>query len=365
MTLPSYTIDADLSIARQELANARERLARATDPVIRAEIEAFIADTERRIESLSQQLAASQRASAGEEATSAENARSSGGLTQNPPTGPQTINAQGQVSNAPATTTPSNATPAQTNIGAAPGSTSPAPSALPAGTVNVGGATVGNQTSSAPLPATQVADRNVSSLTPPGAQTTDSLIYRAYEVTSFFSKGQFTQEIQGAQVFFDVPKNTLPDANRNAAATAGAATDANRPAADLGLSFPIKTPQISLGTYNNLPSVFDAITLNRDNTTLTPDEINRLGLAKVFPATSGGQPVAATTTQQSTSAGSVTVTLSNGSTLSVTNPTEVINLYNQGSIGFVEANSAITRLQSQQTAGQAAANIRSQLTVKE
>jgi len=362
-----YEIDQALTAARQAVINAQNRLARTTDPVVRAEIEQGIREDEEYIRSLSEQLQASSRASAGEIAENSAAARDNNGITQDPPVGPQVINQQGQVSAAPTTTTPSNATPAQTNVGASAGSTSPAPGPLPAGTVDVGGATVTNQTVSAPTPALQVSDQNVSSLTAPGTQTTDSLIYRAYEVTSYFSKGQFTQEVHGAQVFFDVPKNAQNDTDRNAVPNnnTNAVVDPNRKLADLGLAFPIKTPQISLGTYNNLPSVFDAITLQRDNSNFTPDEIKRLGLAQVFPATSGGQSVAATSPQQSTSAGSVQVTLKNGSTLSVTNPSEVINLYNQGSIGFVDANAAITRLQAQQVANQAAANIRSQLTVKE
>jgi hypothetical protein len=48
-----------------------------------------------------------------------------------------------------------------------------------------------------------------------GMQAKTSYIYRAITVTSTFSRGRFTQELEGAQVFFPIPNPQKSDANRS------------------------------------------------------------------------------------------------------------------------------------------------------
>jgi hypothetical protein len=76
---------------------------------------------------------------------------------------------------------------------------------------------------------------------------TDSLIYRATEVISSFSKGQFTQELNGILVLFDLPD----DNTQQLAETAVAAADRNT-AVRGGVQTPRLSPSSSLGETNGV-----------------------------------------------------------------------------------------------------------------
>jgi hypothetical protein len=130
--------------------------------------------------------------------------------SQSPALSTQTVTAAGAVTNAPASANPSNASPSQTPVPTAP----PTPNALPPG--QVGGvpdpaATVpAARGSQSPGAALQSGLVNLQSADIDN--TLVSYVYRATQVTSSFRQGRFTQEIEGAQVFFQLPKKPQPTA---------------------------------------------------------------------------------------------------------------------------------------------------------
>jgi len=138
--------------------------------------------------------------------------------SQSPAPSAQTVTAAGTVTNTPASTNPSNAAASQTPIPVAP----PAPNALPPGQVGAASdpaATVpAARGSQSPGAALQSGLVNLQSA--PIDNTLVSYVYRAIQVTSSFRQGRFTQEIEGAQVFFRLPKKPQP--GRSATGATGA-----------------------------------------------------------------------------------------------------------------------------------------------
>ena len=127
-------------------------------------------------------------------------ARDNGAGTQAPPVAAESASATGTVTTTAATTLPSNSDPGQATTPTA----TEAPSKLPDGQV---GATTGTtatvpaqQGSQGPVAARQIGGANLD--TPDENTNQVSYIYRAYEVTSSFRQGRFTQELKGAQIFF-------------------------------------------------------------------------------------------------------------------------------------------------------------------
>ena len=153
--------------------------------------------------------------SAGQTTAAAQQANAEGADTQAPAPPDQSANATGDISDDPSTTVPSNADASVEDVP----TTTAAPATLPSGTVGdtttarptpgTVPVTLGNQ---GPTPATQQGGANLD--TPDENTNLVSYIYRAYEVTSSFRQGKFTQELKGAQIFFPVPRQSRTDVAR-------------------------------------------------------------------------------------------------------------------------------------------------------
>jgi hypothetical protein len=138
--------------------------------------------------------------STGQTTAQAQAANDNGASTQNPQSSPESISASGSVNPTPPTSLPSNADPSQDPVAQA----LPAPSKLPGGVVAQSNGTVTDvDTSQTPRPALQVSSNNL--VTPDENTNLVSYVYRAVAVTSVFRQGKFTQEIDGAQIFFNLP----------------------------------------------------------------------------------------------------------------------------------------------------------------
>lgn len=207
-----------------------------------------------------------------------------------------------------------------------------------------------------------------------------SFTYRAITVTSNFSRGKFTQDIEGVLITYPVPttqaqqqqqqsrqnvnqRNNAASANRKWTVTAG-----DTPAAP-GL-FELELGQTNsnlggrIGNYQGLAQVLDDA--NRANP--TPNDATRADNQRTSPGqvnapTSGTQTVGRSfisgTTNYATGGNnpsliSVNVQLNDGSSRAATSVAEITSLYNAGLVNFAQANSAIVSLQSKQNATQAA-----------
>jgi len=154
--------------------------------------------------------------STGETASASQQANDNNSDIQSPAAAPESAGATGVVQPTNPVTLPSNAEPSVD-----PAATSvPAPSTLPAGSVGAPGTgtapTLTAQGSQSPAPARQSSSPNLE--VPDENTNRVSYIYRAYEVTSVFRQGKFMQDIQGAQIFFNLPpqQQKNPDLGRTA-----------------------------------------------------------------------------------------------------------------------------------------------------
>jgi hypothetical protein len=154
--------------------------------------------------------------STGETTAEAAAARDNEASTQSPPPAAESASPTGSVSNTPASAVPSNAAPNQPTTPTAP----PDDEKLPTASVGPGTPTpntvpaaVGQQS---PIPSRQSGGVNLD--TPDENTNQVSYIYRAYLVTSNFRQGRFTQDIQGAQIFFPLTaaQQNNPDSGRRA-----------------------------------------------------------------------------------------------------------------------------------------------------
>ncbi len=208
---------------------ARQRVQQINDPVtgvgagslppLTSEIEAELLVRAAQIEQQERQQLETSRndqgnstVSAGGTVTEAADARDDLAVTQSPATPAQEITDQGTVITSPAITQPSNSAPSQAPVPTQP----PAPEKLP-GSTDVAR---GNQS---PSPATQLGGSNLS--TPDENTNQVSYIYRAIQVTSNFRQGKFTQELQGAQIFFPITAQQQQSPNTGRVANQSAARD--------------------------------------------------------------------------------------------------------------------------------------------
>jgi len=149
--------------------------------------------------------------SAGETATEAQQANAAGANNQTPAGPSEKANATGEVSAAPANTVPSNADSATTSV--AEGTT--APPRLPDGSPSTtGGFRIDISGTGPQGTALQVTTPNIA--TPEANNNLVSYIYKATRVVSKFQQGKFTQDIEGVQIFFELPRiKNNPDLNRS------------------------------------------------------------------------------------------------------------------------------------------------------
>jgi hypothetical protein len=140
-----------------------------------------------------QQAAPAPVASAGTEVGQGQTARDENANTQNP-----------EATTATPTPAGTNAT---TTAGPTPPAVSPPPPKLPGTTGNV--SPPDNTAPTTTLPGTPIplAGRDLISVVG-GSEASQSYIYRATTVTHTFSKGMFTQQLEGALVIYDIPPNT-------------------------------------------------------------------------------------------------------------------------------------------------------------
>jgi hypothetical protein len=176
----------------------------------------------------------------------------------------------------------------------------------------------------------------------PGTQNEPdtSYIYRAIEVTSIFSRGQFIQEIQGAQIFFDAPKTQVTEnENRNTPEPGRPAQQADVRKVDNAIAERVAQEARDL---LRLP--------NTNNTSSAPgvSTPSTVSFAKSnAPATSGNQVVGLLDTQLfNLPTASINVTLTNGTSRTVTSVEQINTLYAQGLIDFRTASGATVGLQS-------------------
>lgn len=160
--------------------------------------------------------------STGDTTAAAAAARDNQASTQSPPVAAESASATGEIDTTAATTLPSNADPSQAI--ASPGIV--APDKLPDGQAGASGQTPAAVGSQGTVAAQQIGGVNLD--TPDENTNQVSYIYRAYQVTSNFRQGRFTQELQGAQIFFPIPQQQQRQQNtdtaRSAPSQAAAAT---------------------------------------------------------------------------------------------------------------------------------------------
>jgi hypothetical protein len=157
--------------------------------------------------------------SAGETASESQQANADGANAQAPSGASEQANATGEVSAASGTTVPSNADPATADEVAG---TAPPPKLTEGSVPTPGGFRID---------VTGVGDRqsvlqvtNADIATPEVNNNQVSYIYKATRVVSKFQQGKFTQDIQGVQIFFDLPRTQKnPDANRTVGPTVSTA----------------------------------------------------------------------------------------------------------------------------------------------
>lgn len=188
-----------------------------------------------------------------------------------------------------------------------------------------------------------------------------SYIYRAIEVLSIFSRGQFIQEIQGAQIFFDVPETpTQSDTTREESTTSSTTSTPSQ--ADVRRV----DNEIAARAANTEPVVENRRAPQPGEENQDPggtgDSAAIVNASANGPATSNGQTVGTTpanvtgaVTQQAVS---VTVKLLDGTSTSVSNQDQINALVTAGKLDFRGASGASVALQSL-TASQ---NLKSKVT---
>lgn len=263
----------------------------------------------------------------------AQAARDSGSNVQNPQSSPQAVNPNGVV-NPVSIAVPTNAqpsTPAEPTVGA-----SSAPPTIPGGS---GTSLTPADNVSGAAPVSVLPTRSAPNLTGPGTtgESVVSYVYRAVRVVSNFSKGRFTQDVEGAQIFFDVP------VDQNITVADGRATTQTVDPQAL-LRRPVQNPNPSI-LANTQFDIGDAGILPRLDINPTV-----LGTATRAPATSGTSSVAVPTISSLINSVTVTVTLRNGQSQTVENDAEVQALLASGQIDFREASVATAALAAKRAA---------------
>ena len=227
--IPTITDPAELQRAQARLAQAQNEIGQARERlfVIADEIQAVdnqIFGIDRGIQETASRAQGPGTVSTGTTVSQGQQANAERADSQSPAPPAQTVTATGAVTNTPASTNPSNAAPSQTPVPTAP----PAPNVLPPGQVGAAPdpvATVpvarGSQS-----PGTALQSGLVNLQSAPIDNTLVSYVYRATLVTSSFRQGRFTQEIEGAQVFFQLPKKPQPPAEPVAVTPGRGATPA-------------------------------------------------------------------------------------------------------------------------------------------
>lgn len=194
--------------------------------------------------------------SAGATVTDAQNANDSGADTQSPSGPSEIIQPDGNIVDQQPDAVPTNADSSVSPDPVAP----PAPNTLPPGStfgytadgtfrIDIDG--VGD------VPSTRTATVLTASnqdLQPPDANTNRvSYIYLATKVTSVFLRGQFTQELEGVQMFFSLP----PRAGiRTAAATAD--RNLNTPSQPVSPAIPQGTVNTTVAATGVIAGISDA-----------------------------------------------------------------------------------------------------------
>jgi len=152
--------------------------------------------------------------STGQTVINAQQANDSGADTQAPDRPPSAIDASGTVSQQRSLTVPSNAESSDPG----PATSTASPPKLPSGTVTAGDTSAPAPAgSSSPRPPTQSSVASGAQFSPDENNNLVSYIYRATRVISNFRQGKFTQELEGAQVFFTIPPR--PGKDRDSAIT--------------------------------------------------------------------------------------------------------------------------------------------------
>jgi hypothetical protein len=197
-----------LQVRELQIQQARVRLAEISEEIQATDAELLKTDFGVR-ETASRDQGAN-TVSAGSTVAQDQQANAAGADTQNPAPPSQTVTDTGEVTSAPSTATPSNATPTQTDTPTA----TEAPPVLPPGQVSAtpgATATVPIATGSqSPAAARQSGLVNLQSADQD--DTLVSYVYQATRVVSNFRQGRFTQDIEGAQIFFQLPQKPQPPA---------------------------------------------------------------------------------------------------------------------------------------------------------
>lgn len=208
-------------------------------------------------------------------------------------------------------------------------------------------------------------------------QASQTYVYRAIQCVSTFSGGSFTQDIEGAQIFFPVPINRA-QAVPNASTTTAAAVpgfDPSSGAGEFGQDPPLSSTNSRIGSVDNEYQVADSAWRVTDTSAYTGTNIvnaaevsqstdpvisprTLTNLQNMFPTeagapTSGSQIIgtaAAPGRTDYTSGGvyqttiTVTIPTNDGSSAEVSNTIEVNSLYNQGLISLTARNAAVVQL---------------------
>jgi hypothetical protein len=149
--------------------------------------------------------------STGQTVANAQLANDSGADTQAPDRAPSAIDASGTVSQQPSITVPSNAESSDP----APATSAASPPKLPSGTVtDLGEIIITADRPKSVTPAAQASALGGAQFSPDENNNLVSYIYRATRVISNFRQGKFTQELEGAQVFFTIPPRPGKDRDR-------------------------------------------------------------------------------------------------------------------------------------------------------
>ena len=152
--------------------------------------------------------------STGQTVANAQQANDSGADTQAPDRTPGAIDASGTVSPQRSTTVPSNAESSDPG----PATSTAPPPKLPSGTVtDLGEIIITADRPKSVTPAAQPGSSAGEQFSPDQNNNLVSYIYRATRVISNFRQGKFTQELEGAQVFFTIPPR--PGKDRDSAIT--------------------------------------------------------------------------------------------------------------------------------------------------
>lgn len=271
--------------------------------------------------------------SAGTVVDDAQTARANGSNVQTPPIAPQAVDADGIV-NPVSIAVPTNAQPSTPTVPVIGDSS--APPTIPGGS-GTSLNSAANSTGTAPV--STLPTRSAPNLTGPGTtgESVVSYVYRAVRVVSNFSKGRFTQEVEGAQIFFDVP------VDQNITVADGRA-DAQTVDPQALLRRPVQNPNPNI-LANTQFDIGDAGILPRLNINPTA-----LGTAATAPATSGTVSVSIPSISSLINSVTVTVTLKNGQTRTVENEADVQALLTSGQIDFREASVATAALAAKRAA---------------